>query len=577
MWEPSPSPQESWSDTEGGDEDRAWPVKGVVGEELRLDGTSRYSTLDYDRLCLLVYQRPHPVRWENWHRSDGSNTTWETEGSFENIKLIKQWQRKQKCARRALADESTDMNVPWPDDAVHKRLTDQRSQGYDEKLEKRRQAGPRSTADWDEEIENAYARVQERETGETTNTRLRLRRGNPPSASASSAGVSTPSRRSKRSSPALTVSSRDKSISAGPLPKRGRGRPRINSTPTSSPGLSATTLSSFSRKGKLAALTPSSAGSSSMEIEAPQTTLPSVIISQPTLRGRISSTWNKAAKEVMAAMVRISPNISDENFPRHLRKFKYMETGYVFRDKGLQDNFNVPRGTFTVCDCMTCSDASGCSCRDLSEIYDLKDKTNVFAYSEGLFTFEVPRGVDVIECNKYCGCGNDCGNRVAQRPRDISIEIFDTNRCGWGVRAMNDVPRGKIIGTYAGVLVRRDEVDELPEEHHGYLFDLDSTEVRNSENLGEKYTVDSYECGNWTHFVNHSCSPNMEVYCVVYDTIPYVNMPYVAFVASTDIAAGRELTIDYFPHTETNRKGKQPANRGDCKCDSEVCRGWFKR
>lgn len=32
----------------------------------------------------------------------------------------------------------------------------------------------------------------------------------------------------------------------------------------------------------------------------------------------------------MAATVRISPDISDDNFPRHLRKFKYLEKGYVF-------------------------------------------------------------------------------------------------------------------------------------------------------------------------------------------------------------------------------------------------------
>jgi histone-lysine N-methyltransferase SUV39H len=277
----------------------------------------------------------------------------------------------------------------------------------------------------------------------------------------------------------------------------------------------------------------------------------------------------------MAATVRISPDISDENFPRNLRKFKYMEKGYVFRDNAMQDIFNASRGVFTTCDCITCLDALDCSCRDLSEIYDLGGKPNLPAYSEGLFTFEVPRGVEVIECNKYCGCGNDCGNRVAQHPRNIGIEIFDTNRCGWGVRALADIPKGKVLGTYTGMLLRRDEVDELPQEHHGYLFDLDGTEVRNSENLGEKYTVDCYECGNWTRFVNHSCGPNMKVYCVVYDTIPYVNMPYVAYVASIDIPAGTELTIDYYPYAETDKKGKRPANRGDCKCDSEVCRGWF--
>ncbi|KAH0827025.1 hypothetical protein J3R83DRAFT_4706 [Lanmaoa asiatica] len=555
MWQPSPSPEESWSDASGGNEDGEWPVKAVVGEEIRLDGTSR---------------------WDNWHRRDGSNTTWQTEENFERVDLIKRWQRTQKRIRTTLADVSTDMKVPWPDDAVHKRLTDHRKQAYDEKL-KRRCAGSMSTADWDAEIDKAYGRLQEPETGEA-NSKLRVRRTNPAPASGSSAGVpahSTPSRWGKGSSPALIASSRDQSFSFGLPSKWGPGRPRINSTPTS-PLTSATAPpSTFSRKGRKE-LTPSSAGSF-MEPETAQSALPSVIISQPTLRGRISSTWNKAAKEAMAAIVRISPNVPDENVPRNLRKFKYMEKGYVFRDDGLRETFHVSRGVFTMCDCMTCSDTSDCPCRDLSKVYDVRGKTDFTTYSEGLFTFEIPRGVEVIECNKYCGCDNDCGNRVAQRPRNIGIEIYDTHRCGWGVRALDDIPQGKVLGTYTG---RRDDVTKLPEEHQGYLFDLDSTEITNSENLGGRYTVDCYEYGkhfnddydfrneltvvggNWTRFVNHSCSPNMEVYCVVYDTIPYVNMPYVAFAASTDISAGTELTIDYHPYAEEDKKGKRPANGG---------------
>lgn len=86
-------------------------------------------------------------------------------------------------------------------------------------------------------------------------------------------------------------------------------------------------------------------------------------------------------------------------------------------DDALQDIFNGPRGVFTTCECKTsCSETSHCSCRDLAEIYDLRDNPNIYAYSEvissrvsfvmieigmqGLFTFEVPRGVEVIECNK---------------------------------------------------------------------------------------------------------------------------------------------------------------------------------
>jgi len=71
----------------------------------------------------------------------------------------------------------------------------------------------------------------------------------------------------------------------------------------------------------------------------------------------------------------------------------------------------------------------------------------------------------VIECNKvwsllrhhnalkllqFCTCGPTCGNRVAQRPRDIPIEIFKTRRCGWGARCTIGIPRGKVLGIYTG-------------------------------------------------------------------------------------------------------------------------------
>ena len=184
--------------------------------------------------------------------------------------------------RNTMADDNLDMRVPWPDDAIHKRLTDHRGQAYDEKLERKRRAGPTSTADWDKEIERSYRRLQEPERGEA-NSKLRVRRIHPTSAAGSSAGVSalpTSSRRSKRSSPALTASSRDQSISSGPPTKRSR-HPRIDSTPSSPAVSAAATPLTSSRKGTMI-LTPSSAGSF-MEPEIPRSTLPAVIVSQPTL------------------------------------------------------------------------------------------------------------------------------------------------------------------------------------------------------------------------------------------------------------------------------------------------------
>lgn len=123
---------------------------------------------------------------------------------------------------------------------------------------------------------------------------------------------------------------------------------------------------------------------------------------------------------------------------------------------------------------------------------------------------------------------------------------------------------------------RREDVDALPEDHYGYLFDLDGTEIKDEENLGSRYTVDSYAHGNWTRFVNHSCNPNMVVYSVVYDTIPDVNMPYVAFVTCQEVAAGTELTINYQPHLDEDFDVKYKHGAERCKCGSKPCRGWYR-
>ncbi|KAJ7911225.1 hypothetical protein B0H13DRAFT_1875979 [Mycena leptocephala] len=57
--------------------------------------------------------------------------------------------------------------------------------------------------------------------------------------------------------------------------------------------------------------------------------------------------------------------------------------------------------------------------------------------AQGLFTFNTE---EVVECNNACKCGPRCGNRVAQSPRGIKVQIFKvqifkTERRGWGIRA----------------------------------------------------------------------------------------------------------------------------------------------
>ena len=54
----------------------------------------------------------------------------------------------------------------------------------------------------------------------------------------------------------------------------------------------------------------------------------------------------------------------------------------------------------------------------------------------------VPTGI--YECNKFCKCGQTCLNRVAQNPLRLPLQVFKTDRRGWGIRTLGDVPRGKI-------------------------------------------------------------------------------------------------------------------------------------
>jgi len=50
--------------------------------------------------------------------------------------------------------------------------------------------------------------------------------------------------------------------------------------------------------------------------------------------------------------------------------------------------------------------------------------------------------------------------------------------------------------------------------------------------------------GNITHFINHSCDPNLEVYCAQCDYYE-MNIFRIAFFAKRDIQIDEELTFDY--------------------------------
>ncbi|XP_044534584.1 histone-lysine N-methyltransferase SUV39H2 isoform X2 [Gracilinanus agilis] len=106
-----------------------------------------------------------------------------------------------------------------------------------------------------------------------------------------------------------------------------------------------------------------------------------------------------------------------------------------------------------------------------------------------------------------------------------------------------------------------------------YLFDLDYE--------SDEFTVDAARYGNVSHFVNHSCDPNLQVFNVFIDNLD-TRLPRIALFSTRTIHPGEELTFDYQMKGSGDISSESidlsPAKkrvRTVCKCGSVSCRGYL--
>lgn len=197
---------------------------------------------------------------------------------------------------------------------------------------------------------------------------------------------------------------------------------------------------------------------------------------------------------------------------------------------------------------------------------------DTYAYdSDGLLM--LPSGSAIYECNQSCLCSINCKNRVVQRGRKIPLEIFKTNKKGWGVRAKNRIKRGTFIEQYVGEVLTMQEGDFRGTVYDtlecSYLFDMDFAQSE----YPIKYVIDSYVIGNVSRFFNHSCSPNLEVFVVYYDSAD-AQMHRLAFFARRDIAEDEELCFDYNGRFDLESV-TDTHDRYACQCNAPNCRRWI--
>lgn len=182
----------------------------------------------------------------------------------------------------------------------------------------------------------------------------------------------------------------------------------------------------------------------------------------------------------------------------------------------------------------------------------------------------------IYECNRRCFCGPGCRSRVFQQGRrfPLAIKRFLDAR-GWGVVAAAPIPRGSFVAHYSGTLRTAKDADKLhtkassaPTARGRYLFDLDLG-VDRKQGGQPTFTIDAWERGNVSRFINHSCSPNLAVRAVFVD-VTDARLHRVAFFAIRDISAGEELAFDYSGGAADRRRSCDA-----CRCGSHNCRGFI--
>ncbi|XP_075597987.1 histone-lysine N-methyltransferase SETDB2 isoform X4 [Balearica regulorum gibbericeps] len=106
------------------------------------------------------------------------------------------------------------------------------------------------------------------------------------------------------------------------------------------------------------------------------------------------------------------------------------------------------------CACLQLT-ARGCSKISLSP----SSKTSR-GYSYKRLEGPVPSGI--YECSVLCRCDKMmCQNRVVQHGIQVRLQVFNTEKKGWGVRCLDDIDKGTFVCTYSGRLMSRADVQIL--------------------------------------------------------------------------------------------------------------------
>ncbi|XP_050545151.1 uncharacterized protein LOC126907706 [Daktulosphaira vitifoliae] len=163
-----------------------------------------------------------------------------------------------------------------------------------------------------------------------------------------------------------------------------------------------------------------------------------------------------------------------------------------------------------------------------------------------------------IECGSSCSLKRYCSNKQFQNKQFKKTKLFKTDNKGYGICALEDIPKGVLIYEYVGEVIDYNEMcNRLKKKIYknlNYMVQLNSDEI-----------IDSTSKGNVTRFINHSCDPNS-----VGEKWHVLGQSRMGFFSTRPIMKGEEITFDY--SFQVFGDGAQI-----CYCGSSKCRGYISK
>uniref|UniRef100_A0A8I3NMR0 Histone-lysine N-methyltransferase SETMAR n=2 Tax=Canis lupus familiaris TaxID=9615 RepID=A0A8I3NMR0_CANLF len=224
--------------------------------------------------------------------------------------------------------------------------------------------------------------------------------------------------------------------------------------------------------------------------------------------------------------------------------------------------------TFPGCICLKTPCLPGtCSCLRHGENYD-DNSCLIDIGSEGKCA------KPVFECNVLCQCSDHCRNRVVQQGLQFQLQVFKTDKKGWGLRTLEFIPKGRFVCEYAGEVLGYSEVQRRIQlqtiQDPNYIIAI-REHVYNGQVI--ETFVDPSCIGNIGRFLNHSCEPNLLMIPVRIDSM----VPKLALFAAKDILPEEELSYDYsgrflnLMDSEDKERLDHGKIRKCCYCGAKSC------